>query len=494
MAATVNGETLARLLGRLDLRRSEGIGIAHRGALSFVGVMLQGGVRFLYSVLIGRFLTPALLAATNSAISLALFVSLLWPTATATAATKFVSRAHGAGEEDLALAVARHLGRVSMAAAALLALGAGGFSWFFQARHDLGAAVLVALLVLAWSGYTYVRGLHFAVQQVARATLWDGISAVVALALLVAVIAAGADALLLAPLTAGYALYAVCGWPRGARSGTLPAALRAEINQFTFWTVVGTLASTGLLQLSMLIAHGTSSPDDAALYAVALTLATPLSMIARSFSLVLFPSMARAAGRADHSSMRRQTDLSTRGLVAAMGLLFGVLAIVGELVIVIAFGTRYAEAFVPLVILLAACFLVTVNIGVVNALSAGKASGVRLPALFSVAGMVIGLGTMVIAVPMGGIAAVAAGYLAGAVVIGLGPIIWVWVRDGMHWGWTFVRATVGVACAAGLIVLDELWGLPGLATIGTAAVFGAVWLGLMWPEVRVIGSMRRLRI
>ncbi|AMB57838.1 hypothetical protein AWU67_01990 [Microterricola viridarii] len=490
----MNGDLRARLLGRLDLRRSEGIGLAHRGALSLVGVMLQGGVRFLYSVLIGRFLTPALLAATNSAISLALFVSLLWPTATATAATKFVSRAHGAGDAPLALAVAKHLGRVSMVAAGVLGVGAGAFSWLFQDRQDLGAAILVTLLVLAWSGYTYVRGLHFAVQQVARATLWDGISAIVALALLVVVIVAGADALLLAPLTAGYALYAICGWPRGEKSGSLPAALRSEINHFTFWTVIGTLASTGLLQLSMLVAHGTSSPEDAALYAVALTLATPLSMLARSFSLVLFPSMARATGRADHASVRAQTDLSTRGLVAAMGLLFGALAIVGKLVIVIAFGARYADAFVPLVILLAACFLVTVNIGVVNALSAGTQSGVRLPALFSVVGMVIGLCTMALTVPGGGITAVAAGYLAGAVIIGLAPIIWVWVREGMRWGWTFLRALFGVGCAAALIVLDELWGVPAWATVGTAAVFAIIWLGLMWPEVRMIGSMRRLRI
>ncbi|MFC9917626.1 lipopolysaccharide biosynthesis protein [Agromyces binzhouensis] len=480
---------------RFDLDRPEERGFAGRGALSVVGVAIQGLVRFVYSVLIGRLLTPALLAATNSAISLALFTSLLWPTGTAAAATKFVARARGAGDETAVHAIARHLSIVSLAAAVPLALGAAAFSWWSLAPGDALQAGLVGALVIAWAMYSFVRGLHFAVHQVGRATLWDAIAATTAVVLLLAVILAGATALLLLPLTVGYALYAIAGIPRrhpGARS-PLPADLRREMLGFTGWSTLGTLASTGLLQLSMVIAGSVGTPDAAGAYAAALTLATPASMVARSLSLVLFPTMAQATGRADAASVRRQTDLVSRGLVAVMGAIFGAIAVAAEPIVLLFFGARYADARGPLVILLAATFLVTINVATVNALSAGTRRGVRIPALLSAVGMVLGLAATWLLVPGLGVLGVALGYLVGAVVIGLGPISWVWATERMHWGGTALRAALGVTWAAALIialgVLDPGWWWA----LAAAAAFLVVWVLLMLPEVRMVDSLRRPR-
>ena len=479
---------------RFDLDRPEERGFARRGALSVAGVAIQGLVRFVYSVLIGRLLTPALLASTNSAISLALFTSLLWPTATAAAATKFVARARGAGDEAAVHAVARHLALVSITAAVPLGLGAGAFSWWVLAPGDAVQAGLVAALVVAWSMYSYVRGLHFAVHQVGRATVWDAIAAGTAIVLLVGVIATGATALLLLPLTIGYALYAIAGIPRRHPDHPrVSRGLRREMLGFTGWTTLGTLASTGLLQLSMVIADAAGTPQAAGAYAAALTLATPASMLARSLSLVLFPTMAQATGRADHESVRRQADIVTRGLVAVMGAVFGVLAVAAEPIVLLIFGPRYADAQAPLVILLAAVFLVTVNVGAVNALSAGSRAGVRIPALLSAVGMGIGLAVTWLLLPRLDVLGVALGYLSGAVVIGLGPVVWVWTADRMRWAGTVLRALVGVAAATGLIVLLESTDAGAWWSVLAAAAFLLVWGILMVPEVRMVDSLRRPR-
>ena len=61
-------------------------------------------------------------------------------------------------------------------------------------REYVLTGVLVMLLVIAWSGYTYVRGAYFAVGQIGRALVWDTISAVVSVGLLVGVVLFGAGA------------------------------------------------------------------------------------------------------------------------------------------------------------------------------------------------------------------------------------------------------------------------------------------------------------
>ncbi len=478
-------------LGRVDIAHDEKTSLANKGLLSTISVTVQGLIRTVYSILIGNLLTPALLAAVNSAISLALFMSLLWPNATSAAATKFIARSRGSGDSGQAAAIAAHLARVTAVTAGLLAVPAGAFSYLFQARNDLATAVLVMLLVIAYSGYTFVRGIYFAIGQINRSVAWDVITAVVAIGLLVGVIWAGWTALLLAPLTVGYLIYAIAGWPRRHRGDRLPHPLRQEMNGFTAWTLVGTLASTGFLQLTMIIAQGVGHGTEAGMYAAALTLATPTSMLARSLSLVLFPAMAHATGRGDLAAVRRQTDLATRGLVVVMGGAFAALILNSQLIIDLFWGARYADAVGILPILLIASLLVTLNVGAVNSLSTTTSSGVRIPALLSVVGMAVGLTTMALLIPRLGVTGVAWGYLAGTVVTGFGPIVFIWVQDRMPWGGLWLRAALG-AIALVLISIgrDGLgWGLAGdvLATVA----FALVWAALMWPYLGMLNSVRK---
>ena len=64
-------------------------------ALTVIAVFVQGLSRFGYSLLVGNILGSEILGRVNLAISLALFLVLLWPQASGNAAAKFIAMARG---------------------------------------------------------------------------------------------------------------------------------------------------------------------------------------------------------------------------------------------------------------------------------------------------------------------------------------------------------------------------------------------------------------
>jgi len=475
---------LRRYFGSVDLESGEHGAFLRRGLLSVASVGIQGVIRFLYSVVIGRTLGPALLAATNSAISLAQLASLLWPTASGSAATKFIARARGEGDMALSIATAAYLARSTLLASAVLAVLTGAFSLAVTAPADWLTASLVAALTFTLSNYNFVRGVYFSVGLVPRAVVWDSICAIISLGLLALVLFFHWNGLLLAPLALAYGVYSLFGWPRGRTLG-LDRARRAEITAFIAWTSIGSLATGGFLQLSMVVAHAVGSASDAGMYAAALTLATPASMLSSVLSLVLFPSMAHASGRGDQVSVRRQADLASRGLLAVLGLVFGVIVLLASPLVSVAFGPGFARAIPLLPILLCASFAMTVNTGAVNALLAGTRRTVRIPSILSAAGVATGLGAMAALVPRYSVYGVAVGYLVGAVIIGFGPIVALWIRERMSWTALWLRFGVGGALATALFVLGRVYGWGVLVDVLSAVAFGAVWLLLFLPEIRM---------
>jgi len=474
---------LRRYLGTVDLKNGAHGPLLRRGLLSVASVGIQGAIRFLYSVVIGRVLGPALLAATNSSISLAQLASLMWPTASGSAATKFIARAHGEGDVTLSVATAAYLARSTLIASGTLALITGTFSATVSAYGDWTTAALVAALTFTLSNYNFVRGVYFSVGLVPRAVVWDTICAVLSLGLLALVLFLHWNALLLAPLALAYGVYAAFGWPRG-RASDVSQSARAEMTAFIAWTSVGSLATGGFLQLSMVIADAVGKGPEAGMYAAALTLATPASMLSSVLSLVLFPAMSHATGRGDQASVRGQADLATRGLLALLGLAFGVIALLADPIMTVAFGPRFTDAVPLLPILLCASFAMTVNTGAVNALLAGSRRTVRVPSLLSASGVLVGLVTMAASVPSMSVYGVAVGYLVGACVIGFGPLLTIWVRDRMAWASLWLRFLVGAAVASGLFALGQAlaWGVLG--DIISALIFGTLWVLLFLPEIR----------
>ena len=479
------GGALRSLLGPVALDAPAQGSLRTRALASTAGLAAQGALRFAYPVLVAHLAGQRLVGDVSGAISLALLAALLWPTAAGSAAAKFVARERGAGSPQRAAAVARLLQRRSAAASVLLA-AAAALLWLLWPRFPGGAAQAagVAALVLAWSGYAYARGVQLATGQAHRAAAWDVLSAALALTALAAVLLAQAHALLLLPLAGGYALYALANAPRGP-AGPVEPALRREVDAFTALATAGTLASSGFLQLSMVVA--TALPDRAQ-YAVALSLATPAAMLSQSLGLVLFPAMAEAHGRGDEEGLRRRTDAATRGLFVTMTAVFGLLVVVSPLVVEVLYPAGYGGAARLLPVLLAAVLASTLSVAAVNSLTSRSTRGIATSAASSGLGLLVGAAAwaLLVGVQGRGGTGVALGYLAGALVVGLLPLGIVWRRDQHAWGDLAARLVLWGVLAGGCRLLAQRAGDGALVQLALAAGFAAVWALVCRRELRVL--------
>lgn len=454
--------------------------IVRDSAASTVGVLLQGGARFAVSIMIGRLAGHVALASVNGALALAAVASLLWPTSSGQAASIVLAREEAAGRSELVPAVQRHLTRRT-AAAVLVTLPGVVAAGLLLLGVDLSAAMWGGAVTAAFSAYNFVRGVQFGRGRILRATGWEAVSAVTTLALLAAVLLADWSGLYLLPLTVGYGIYAIGGWPRaGAGRSELPRALRRELDHYVAWGVVGTVASTGMLHLSMIIAVASEDGRDAGMYAAAISVATPAAMLATAFSMALAPTMARSVGRADPHGLAAQTDAATRSLVAGMTLVFGSVFIAAPMVVGLLYGEEYADAVLLVRILLVAVLASTLPIAAVNSMTAQGSRGVRTAAVMASASLVLGLAFMVLLASVAGVVGVAVGFLIGALVKALLLLGFVWRRDRLRWAGLAARAVLGAVGMSGVLLIEP----AGVASrVGYALVFGAVWSALSYRDV-----------
>ncbi|WP_406832499.1 oligosaccharide flippase family protein [Pedococcus sp. KACC 23699] len=449
-------------------------------------------VRFLYSVLIGRFLGVAVLGSVNAAISAALLLSLLWPTSAGQAATRFVAQMRGENRSEQAQAVANYLGRRTLSTSLLLALATIAIC-LLALHSDIWTALCAGLLLLGYAGWSFARGVQYGAGQIVRAAAWDVIGSVFSLVALAIVLLLHLNHALLLPLALSYGVYAIICWPRGT-TADVDSALIKPMNRFVGYGVLGTLSSTGLLQLSMIGAHLVGSQTGAGLYAAALSLATPATMLARTLSQVLFPTMAEAGGRGDTDALRRQADSITRGLVVIMMPVFGSLALAGPLVLNVLFGEKYMQAQSLLPVLLIAVMFTTLPVAAVNRLTSTGIGGARFVSAVAAGGLVLAVLLWLLLSPTLGVMGIALGYLIAMACTSAFPIGRAWRLDGQHWRDLWLKVGLGlVLLAAGLgyvhVVSPPLW-----ADAGLALAFVAVWAGIAFKDILLLARLRRGRI
>jgi len=449
-------------------------------ALSTTGMVLAGAVRFAYSVLIGLVFGSVAVGQVNSGISLALFVTLLYPSASALAVTKFLARSRGAGDLREARAVTGYLLRVTYVTAGLLAAAtlvlAPGLL-----HVSLADGVSVAALVVANSGYLFSRSLLFGAGRVVRATVWDFATTVLSLGLLAMVLVARMPSVLLLPLTIGYAVYALANAPRHA-GGRPEPGLRREMLSFIHISLLNSIATSGVLQLSM-VATQHWDPREAGSFAAALALATPASLVSRSVSSVLFPNLASAHGRGDAEGARRQVDLLTRSLLVISLAIFGTLMIVSPLLISVFFPKpAFASAAAVLPVMLAAVMIQNMVVAATNMQMTRSQAGARGVMLASIAGALVALVSWIVFAPAGGYVAVAWGFLAAAVVASALPTIATWRTDHMPWLLPFLRVGLGIAAAGAVSAWTVREQVGPLGQVGAALAFLVAWLLLGWRD------------
>lgn len=479
---------MPRLIRRTDVSVTSSKGLSVRWMFGLLGTLSQGLVRFLYNIFLGRFLGPAALGTINSAMSVALLLSLLWPTSSGQAATRFVAQMRGAEKLTHAQAVANYLGRRMIVSAVLL--GAATVAICLAVLHtDLGTALSSGLLLLGYAAWSFTRGVQYGAGQIARAATWDALSAAASLILLSTVLMLQWNAVILVPLALSYGIYGIVCWPKKG-TADLDKALLKEMNTFVLYGVLGTVSSTGLLQLSMIAAKMVGTAQEAGMYAAALSLATPATMMARTLSQVLFPTMAEAGGREDHGSLRIQTDLVTRGLVVTMVPVFGGLAISSPLLLRILYGSEFSDASELLPVMLIAVMFTTLPVAGVNRLNAKGVAGARFVSTVAAAGLVLAVILWLILAPVLGVMAIAVGYLITTACTSIMPIGRSWKMDSQRWTGLFLRMFAGLLMIIACLAYTRLAELSDWAGLGLAAGFIAVWMLLSWKDITLLYGLR----
>ncbi len=484
MTAIANKQrgVLSRMLHQVRLDEPVRTSLARGSVFSTVGLIAQGVLRFATSLLIGHIAGKAELGVVASAIATALTLAVLWPTSTGSAASKFLARARGAGSAEETRAIAGHLRTRTVQTS--LFLGAVSLPIWIVIDHGTWPdAISVAALTIAYSGYSFTRGIQFGAGQVQRATSWDVTTVLLGLAGLAVLLVAGArGTVLVLPLVLTYGVYTVAGWPYAAH-GRPTVSRRRELDVFVLLGAVGSLASTGFLQLSQIAAKVAGGDAAAGQYAAALSLATPASLLAGSLSLVLLPSLSEAWGRGDQATFRAQTDQASRGLAVVMVAIFGAIAVCSPLIVDVIWGSRFAGAENILPILVVAVLATNLGVTSVNALMTRSQWGNAVTSIASFAGMAVGAAIWFTVAPRLGLNGVALGYLCGTVTIAAIPIAIVWRIDGHKWSLLFGRVAVGVAIAAGIIVAEHVAHLSALYEPLLAIGFLLVWWALNRADV-----------
>ncbi len=499
---------VAGLLRPLDVYAARDASVGGRGLVSVVGLAAQGLIRFAVLFVIGRFAGPVALGVVATAMATAALAILLWPTTSGQAASRFVARARGRGDPTEVAAVLTHLNRRFVLATGALAAIVVPVWVLIESRADAAvgpgqAAVwaggaCVAAYLIGLAGQAYTRGVHYGCGAVTRVVARDVGTSLLGLAGVVALVAAGVRGLwLLTPVAGGLLVLSAGCWPwridpgagPGAAPGAAPApkpglALRRELDRFVLYGSLGTLASAGLVQLSLLAARQAGDAAGAGQYAAATALANPLTLLSGAMSLVLYPTMAEAFGRGDRAAVGSQLDRGTRGLLVLVAPLVAVIAVLSPQLVALIWGSAYGETARLLPVILTAVLASMVAVPSVNALTSDdELPGIRTISLVSLIGLGVAVVGWLVLVPRLGVFGVSLGYAAGALTIAAYAVIRQWRAWRMPWSGPAVRvAGLGVGALAMVA-----WVPAGASTsrVIAAGVLVAAWLAVSRRDLSI---------
>lgn len=458
-------------LRRVDIDRPETGGPRARTIYSTGSLAIQGIVRLAISVIVGRLAGPEALGQVMTGLSVASLLSLLWPSATGAAASRFLAAGQEVGDTQELRRVAGHLSRRTLVAS--LALAPAAVIYWALTHHDLPGAAVLGLLTLGLGGYAYARGVHTGARQVRRLVVLDMVGSLLGLAGTVALAAAGLQSVVvLSPLAVAYLAITVASWPP-ARSGT--PANAEEMDHFVRWSTLGTVASAGLMQMVMVVAaHKLDGPTTGA-FAAALNLISPAALLANSFALVLTPDIAAAFGRGDRDGAVEMVRRSTEGLVAVMVIVFGVAVLLAPWVVLALWGSAFHATSAIFALLSIGPLARAVAVPTVSSLSSRDRKGVEHAAMSTIAGLLVALAIWWVA-PAQGWFVVAMGFSLAMILTAAQNVVRAWRLDSHRWGATWLRLLLGVAAVGATTVFRDKQDWPiGLTVLVTTALV-VVWV------------------
>jgi O-antigen/teichoic acid export membrane protein len=457
--------------------------VARNGVLSLVALVLIGGTRILYGLLISRATDLETFGLIGVLIAVTMISSYLLPSGLGAATSRFVPYQLGQGDAAAARGHYRVLGRAGLVAGVALAAISGiGVSFVLAVPGPV--ALQVSLLTLVYSLYTTDKAALYAFDRVGRYVWIELAGSAIVIATSIAVVLSGSK-IYLAPFIVGYGFFVLAARIiiqrelRGVVAATTTPERRSML-RYALIASVGIVASAGFLQATQLLAARFAVPSEVAFFAAAVTLVAPMYFLPRALSLALFPFMSEAHGAGLVEVVRRHADVATRAILAILAPVFVLSVLLAPEAMFVFGGAKYVTGAPVLRLILVAAFLSIVGVASVNALSSNSTSQLTTTVKWSVTGCAIGL--VVVSVLGGPLGAVGVGlaYLIGTAITASGPVAVVWRRYHMEWAGPIARGVLTVLAAAAFAELGEtIWGGVQRWPVHVAVAFAGLGIALL---------------
>lgn len=461
---------LNTILRPVRVDRSDGLPSRVRPLFTTASLVLQGAVRMVISIAVGRLAGPEALGQVTAALATASILSLLWPSATGAAASRFIAAGQGSTSPRESKAAAAWLARRTLQATLLLAPLASAY-WLLRGG-SLGEALVLAALTAGLGGYAFVRGVHTGSRQLLRLVVWDSLASFGGILGTLLMLQSGWEGpMVLLPLALAYLGLTAAGWPYGV-TGRPDAT--GDLDHFVMWSSLGTVASAGLIHFTMIVAEERLDPIEAGHFAASLNLVAPAALLANAFSMVLFPSLAAAFAAGDKGRALMLTRKATDGLIAVMVLIFGGLVLLAPWVVALLWSEAFRDTANVFAVLAIGPLLRAVSMPAVTSLSSRERAGVRASATSTLLG--VGVAAAFWLLPWEGWVPVALGYSMAMSATAGRLVLRAWLQDRPAWGGSWARFGLACAVVGGVTWLREShdWGLDMMFVL-TLALAG-VWV------------------
>lgn len=448
-----------------------------------LSVASQGILRLGISVLIGRLGGAALLGETASIMATAQIAALLGSSALGSAAAKYIALTRLPESSYSPARSARVIQYCNLLAILIVTPLAVGVWLFYFQRTGLILAI-VAALVVGLSLYPVHRGIQLGTELYWRATFVDLITATGALAA-IAIIGAVTQPgpIMLMPLAITYVVYALSSLP--ALPGTnddRPAVPTKSVATFALLTTIGTLGSSGLAQASVLTARISGSETEAGVYAAAVAITAPLSMVASAISMAVFPRLVAILGSKQADGSFELAIPVISNVLALSCLIWPTFVIIAPIISSLLWGQSYPgiEETTRLLVLGSGIAMAgTVAVSVMTAISN---RGAAISALLSWLGVIAAV-TVWSTLGSGSAEAVSFGYLASTLVIGVIPLLLIARR--VSWGW-LAPCLKYFFMLFGALLIDLASGEQPIYRCVVATIVLVISVAIFWSDLRTL--------
>ena len=376
--------------------------IAQRGALSMVGLLAQGDLRFATSWLIGVVAGKVVLGTVAAAMSMGTLLALRLADDHGERRCEYIARARGAQDGVELNAVTAHFHSAHPA----------GRGWScpllaFPLWATVGGGLWSEAWAVSFSPQPPMPDTPSRAVSSTERARWRarpcGTSAVPpwgwwcwSRMLLLGV----RGPALLGALALSYAVYALGGLPRGVDTGAaLSAGLRSELDQVVFLGVAGSVASSGFLQIAMIVAKNLDAAEAGRVRGGGRPAPAPASLLLHLPGPGHRPALARAWSLGDKALFRSQTDQATRVLVLAMVTVFGSMILCSSLVMSL-WGAQFDAENLVFPLLLLAILASNLATASVNAMATRSKNLMQLSSGASLIGLAVGALVWLLVVPV----------------------------------------------------------------------------------------------